>query len=61
MRVKNSPIDYRYLDDPNELIRLRLSIASKRAGNTVFDSEIVAILDELHEAGIIKDFENVKF
>lgn len=46
--------DFVYWDDPNELIeRLKLLLASKAAGNTGLDSEIVAIIEELREAGII--------
>lgn len=46
--------DLVYWDDPNELIeRLKLLLASKAAGNTGLDNEIVAIIEELREAGII--------
>lgn len=59
MKLSSASIDYRYWDDPNELVvRLRLLIASKQAGNTGHDSEIISILEELVEAGIIKDFGN---
>ncbi|CAG9137606.1 unnamed protein product, partial [Plutella xylostella] len=45
-----------YWDDPNELIeRLQLLIASKDAGNTNHDNEILSIIEELKEAGIIKE------
>lgn len=48
--------DYVYWDDPNELIeRLKLLIASQSAGNTNHDNEIISIIEELKEAGIIKD------
>lgn len=48
--------DYVYWDDPNELIeRLKLLIASKSAGNSNHDNEIVSIIEELKEAGIIKE------
>jgi hypothetical protein len=61
MRLTKDEIDYRYWDDPNELCyRLRLLVASKEAGNTGHDSEIVSILEELKEAKIIKDFDNVR-
>lgn len=44
-----------YWDDPNELVeRLKLLIASKTAGNTNLDNEILSIIEELKEAGIIK-------
>lgn len=47
--------DYIYWDDPNELIeRLKLLIASQSAGNTNHDNEIISIIEELKEAGIIK-------
>lgn len=49
------PIEYVYWDDVNELVdRLRLLNSSKLAGNTdSHDNEILAIISELHEAGII--------
>lgn len=46
--------DFIYWDDPNELVeRLKLLIASKHAGNTSHDNEIISILEELKEAHII--------
>lgn len=61
MEMSNSRVDYRHWDDPNELVdRLRLLIASKNAGNTGHSNEIISILEELQEAGIIKDFDNVQ-
>lgn len=46
--------DYVYWDDPNELVeRLKLLFASRDAGNTGLDNEIIAIIEELQEAGII--------
>lgn len=60
MKLIDSRVDYRHWDDPNELVdRLRLLIASKQAGNTGLDNEIISILEELKEAGIIKDFTNL--
>ncbi|XP_069361695.1 uncharacterized protein [Maniola hyperantus] len=48
--------DLVYWDDPNELVdRLKLLIASKNAGNTSHDNEIISIIEELREAGIIKE------
>lgn len=48
--------DYVYWDDPNELIeRLKLLIASKCAGNSNHDNEIISIIEELKEAGIVKE------
>lgn len=53
---RRSTPDYRYWDDPNELCgRLRLLIFSKQVGNTELDSEIISTLEELQEAGFIKD------
>lgn len=50
--------DFIYWDDPNELVeRLKLLLASREAGNTGVDNEIIAIIEELSEAGII----NVKY
>lgn len=49
-----SDTDYVYWDDPNELIeRLKLLIASQSAGNTNHDNEILSIIEELKESGII--------
>lgn len=46
--------DYVYWDDPNELIeRLKLLLASWAAGNNGVGNEIIAIVEELYEAGII--------
>ena len=45
----------RYWNNPNELVdRLRLLIASKKAGNTSHDGETWALIDELRESGIIE-------
>lgn len=61
MKLTDSRIDYRHWDDPNELVdRLRLLFTSKQAGNTGHDNEILSILEELKEAGIIKDFNNIQ-
>lgn len=49
-----------YWDDPNELVvRLRLLLASKAAGNTGVSNEIISIFEELLEAGIIKRIPDV--
>lgn len=46
--------DYVYWDDPNELVeRLKLLIASRDAGNTGLDNEIISIIEELKECGAI--------
>lgn len=48
-------IDFVYWDDPNELVdRLKLLIASRDAGNTGLDNEIISIIEELRESKIIK-------
>lgn len=47
-------IDYVYWDDPNELVdRLKLLIASRDAGNTGLDNEIISIIEELKESGLL--------
>lgn len=52
--VDDKPLQYVYWDDINELVdRLRLLTASKQAGNTSHNNEIVSILEELREAGVI--------
>lgn len=53
-RAQESPLDYKYWDDPNELVdRLRLLVAERSAGNNNHDNEIMAIIEELREAKII--------
>jgi hypothetical protein len=48
--------NYVYWDDPNELVdRLKLLIASRDAGNTGLDNEIISIIEELHEAGHVNN------
>ncbi|XP_015124354.1 uncharacterized protein LOC107046280 [Diachasma alloeum] len=52
--VKPIKMDYVYWDDPNELVdRLRLLMVSQSAGNMSHTNEIMSILEELREAGII--------
>lgn len=47
--------DFIYWDDPNELVdRLKLLIASRDAGNTGLDNEIISIIEELRESKYIK-------
>ena len=54
MRVTDHRVDYVHWDDPNELVdRLRLLDASRRAGNNAHDNEILSIIEELREAGLI--------
>lgn len=47
-------IDYVYWDDPNELVeRPKLFIASQDAGNTGLDNEILSIIEEHNESGLL--------
>lgn len=56
LKKYKSDIDFVYWDDANELIdRLKILIASKNAGNTNHDNEIISIIEELREAGVIKE------
>lgn len=53
--LSNAQIEYEYWDNPNELVdRLRLLKASERAGHTNHTNEIIAIIEELKEANLIK-------
>lgn len=55
LKKYKSNTDLVYWDDPNELVeRLKLLVASRDAGNTNHDNEILSIIEELKEAGIIK-------
>lgn len=54
MTLSDNKIDYVHWNDPNELVdRLRLLEASRQAGNNAHDNEILSIIEELREAGII--------
>ena len=54
MVVNDNKIDYVHWDDPNELVdRLRLLEASRQAGNNSHDPEILSIIEELREVGLI--------
>lgn len=54
LKKYNKNVDYVYWDDPNELVeRLKLLNASRDAGNSGLDNEIISIVEELREAGII--------
>jgi len=54
MILNNNAIDYVHWDDSNEQVnRLRLLDASHRAGNNAHDNEILSIIEELREAGLI--------
>lgn len=49
-----TPPDYKYWRDPNKLVRrLRLLLASQKAGNNSHEGEIIEIENELRDAGII--------
>lgn len=52
--VPKTSVDYVHWDDPNELVeRLKLLKASQRSGHTGHNNEIVSIVEELREAGVI--------
>jgi hypothetical protein len=54
MILNDNRIDYVHWNDPNELVdRLRLLEASRQAGNNAHDNEILSIIEELREAGLI--------
>lgn len=56
MKKVKRDISYVYWDDPNELVeRLKLLLASRDAGNTGLDNEIISIIEELREAGLINN------
>jgi hypothetical protein len=53
MMSTNRPL-IEYWADPNELVdRLKLMIASRDAGHSGHDNEILSIIEELREARII--------
>jgi len=55
VRLTDNEMDYVHWDDPNELVdRLQLLNASRRADNNAHDNEILSIIEELREAGLIK-------
>lgn len=52
---ESKKVEYVYFDDPNELCeRLKLLLSSKEAGHTGHDNEIISIIEELRERGLIK-------
>ncbi|KYN22645.1 hypothetical protein ALC57_04952 [Trachymyrmex cornetzi] len=54
MTLNDNKIDYIHWDDPNEIVdRLRLLEASRQAGHNGHDNEILSIIEELREAGLI--------
>lgn len=55
MKKLKPDVDFVYWDDPNELVdRLKLLWASRNAGNTGVENEIISIVEELQEYGVIK-------
>lgn len=54
LKKVKADVSYVYWDDPNELVdRLKLLIASRDAGNTGLDNEIISVIEELREAGFV--------
>ncbi|KYM93995.1 hypothetical protein ALC62_15391 [Cyphomyrmex costatus] len=54
MSLTDNRIDYVHWHDPNELVdRLRLLEASRQAGHNGHDNEILSIIEELRETGLI--------
>ncbi|XP_072757486.1 uncharacterized protein [Anoplolepis gracilipes] len=52
--LSENKIEYVHWNDPNELVdRLRLLEASRRAGNNAHGNEVMSIIEELREAGLI--------
>lgn len=52
--TRRRKMEYVYWDNPNELVeRLHLLTASQNAGNDSHTNEIISIIEELREAGII--------
>lgn len=53
-QYSEKPVNFVFWDDPNELVdRLELLIGEKNAGHNGVDKEIISILEELSEKGII--------
>jgi len=57
MILKDNAIDYVHWDELMD--RLRLLDASHRAGNNAHDNEMLSIIEELHEAGLIINWTKV--
>lgn len=54
MKKMKMKTDYVYWDDPNELVeRLKLLVASRDAGNTGLEAEIISIIEELREKKLV--------
>lgn len=59
LRLTSTKPNYVYWNNANELCeRLQLLIASRDAGHTGHENEILSIIEELHEAGVIKEDAN---
>lgn len=55
LKYNTNPIEYKYYDDYNEIVdRLKLLLASQASGNTSHSNELINLIEELKEAGIIK-------
>lgn len=53
-----APVRYVFWDDPNELVeRLELLVGERDAGHTGLDNEILSILEELRERGLVINSE----
>jgi len=56
MTLNDNAIDYVHWDDSNELVdRLRLLEALRQTGHNAHDNEMLSIIEELREAGIINN------
>ncbi|KYQ47747.1 hypothetical protein ALC60_13223 [Trachymyrmex zeteki] len=54
MTLNDNDIDYIHWDRPNELVdRFRLLETSRQAGHNGHDNEILSIIEELREAGLV--------
>ncbi|KYQ52676.1 hypothetical protein ALC60_08208 [Trachymyrmex zeteki] len=54
MTLNDNKVDYVHWDDPNEIVdRFRLLEASRQAGHNAHNNEILSIIEELREAGLI--------
>ncbi|KYM85800.1 hypothetical protein ALC53_04385 [Atta colombica] len=51
--LNDNAIDYVHWDDPNELVDRLLINASHRASNNAQNNEMLSIIEELHETGLI--------
>jgi len=54
MILNDNAIDYMHWDDPNELVnRRRLLDVSHRSSNNAHNNEMLSIIEELREVGLI--------